>query len=622
MTASLQQMDEVLIPPSLLTKIGVEVADEKQGISEERINEALPKLREMFSRFREYPDELLDLVKDPNEKFNFYYYQRVFLRAAVRHRYFYGVFPRAYSKSFLSFLALYVRCILYPGAKLFIVSGGKEQAVKIATEKLEEIWKFFPALRAEVYEGTGPQASKIQRDHIQLKFKNGSSLDVVAARDSSRGGRRTGGLIEEVILVDGQMMSEVILPLMNVSRRAACGTVDPNDVTNKSQIYITTAGEKGTYSYDKLIQILIWSLVRPKESIILGGTWRIPVLHELLDKNFTRDLKEDGTYTEETFLREYESVWAGGTDGAYFDSDAYDRCRVLETPLTGAPTRMPKNSKFILSYDVGRTTDQSSCSVFYIEKNASGSYNKSLVNIYAFDKMHFKDQANSLKRIAMAFNAEKIIIDANGLGIGLVDFLTVKTEDEELSEILPAFGVDKTSDEKGNYRRFYREGGIYAGMLYLIKANESFNNEAHVLAKAQLANGKVRLLVSDKVAKYKLERTKEFREMTPDERIKRLKPHVMTSLLRDEMLNLKKKGDGQGVTLARTNLDIPKDKFSSFEYGLWYIRELEKKMTIRSVDLSELQLGPTTASKKRDRNSMLERLRSRKGGRKYSGTNR
>lgn len=30
--------------------------------------------------------------------------------------------------------------------------------------------------------------------------------------------------------------------MMNVSRRAANGTVDPNDRMNKSQIYITSAG--------------------------------------------------------------------------------------------------------------------------------------------------------------------------------------------------------------------------------------------------------------------------------------------------------------------------------------------------------------------------------------------
>ena len=36
----------------------------------------------------------------------------------------------------------------------------------------------------------------------------------------------------------------------------------------------TTAGWKGTFPYDKLIQLLIWQIVKPGQSIVLGGTWR------------------------------------------------------------------------------------------------------------------------------------------------------------------------------------------------------------------------------------------------------------------------------------------------------------------------------------------------------------
>ena len=96
------------------------------------------------------------------------------------------------SKSFLSIMALYLRCIFYPNSKLFIVSGGKEQSARIAQEKIEELWKFFPALKNEIIDQRGAKnSSSFQRDYIKLVFKNGSYLDIVAARQSSRGGRRT-----------------------------------------------------------------------------------------------------------------------------------------------------------------------------------------------------------------------------------------------------------------------------------------------------------------------------------------------------------------------------------------------------------------------------------------------
>lgn len=36
------------------------------------------------------------------------------------------------------------------------------------------------------------------KDYVTLKFRNGSQFDVVGALDSQRGGRRSGGLIDEV----------------------------------------------------------------------------------------------------------------------------------------------------------------------------------------------------------------------------------------------------------------------------------------------------------------------------------------------------------------------------------------------------------------------------------------
>ena len=73
---------------------------------------------------------------------------------------------------------------------------------------------------------------------------------------------------------------------MNVSRLCLDGTKHDEETLNKSQIYVTTAGYKNTFSYDKLIQILVWMITEPEKAIAMGGTWRIPVLMHLLDKNF------------------------------------------------------------------------------------------------------------------------------------------------------------------------------------------------------------------------------------------------------------------------------------------------------------------------------------------------
>ena len=103
-------------------------------------------------------------------------------------------------------------------------------------------------------------------------LKNGSKLDIIAAQQSSRGKRATGGLMEECILIDQTLLNEVIIPTMNVDRRLSDGTYNEEETINKSQIYVTTAGWKNSFAYEKLIQLLIQEITEPGSAIVLGGT--------------------------------------------------------------------------------------------------------------------------------------------------------------------------------------------------------------------------------------------------------------------------------------------------------------------------------------------------------------
>ena len=87
-------------------------------------------------------------------------------------------------------MVLMLRCILYPNSKLFVTTGGKEQAASITIAKIEEICKLIPALSNEINWERG--VSKKSKNDVKYIFKNGSSIDILAARESSRGQRRTG----------------------------------------------------------------------------------------------------------------------------------------------------------------------------------------------------------------------------------------------------------------------------------------------------------------------------------------------------------------------------------------------------------------------------------------------
>lgn len=163
------------------------------------------------------------------------------------------------------------------------------------SSKISEICRLIPAFQKEiVWDTRGTDARTRQtRDSVVYTFKNGSSLENLAATEKARGQRFTGGVLEECVTIDQDILNEVLIPTLNVERHIN-GKVDESEIANQSQVFITTAGYKNTYSYDKLIQLLCQSVARPDQAIILGGTWRTPVMERLLNKNFVKDLKMDG----------------------------------------------------------------------------------------------------------------------------------------------------------------------------------------------------------------------------------------------------------------------------------------------------------------------------------------
>lgn len=108
-----------------LLKLSEDSEGSKIGLSQERIDENIDEIRNRIAFYRQYPDLFVDFMKGEDSTFKFYFYQRVFLRVVMRHRYVYATFPRAYSKSFLSMMILMIRAILYPGSHLFVTTGGK-----------------------------------------------------------------------------------------------------------------------------------------------------------------------------------------------------------------------------------------------------------------------------------------------------------------------------------------------------------------------------------------------------------------------------------------------------------------------------------------------------------------
>ena len=551
---------------------------QKIGISPERVEAIKPVLRQYIGYWREYPDMFVDFLQTgvdgeiPKEGLRFFFYQRVFLRIALRYRQVYAVFPRGYSKSFLAVLSLMIRCILYPGAKLFSSAGGKSQAASILKEKVDELCKLVPALEREL--DLRPGKTRQSKDYCIYMFKNGSYFDNLTASEKTRGQRRHAGVLEECASMDGKILQEVLIPTMSISRKALDGTKVKDEALNKGELYITTAGQKASFAYQKLIAVLVKMITEPNAAFIIGGTYKILVLLGHYDKSFVQDQKKDETFNEAAFGREYESRWSGTVEDAFFNGDAFDRSRELETAENEYSNRSSVQSYYVVSVDVGRRGCDSVATVIKVVPQAMGESYKSLVNIKTFSDEHFEDQAIKIKKLYYKYKARRVIIDGNGLGIGLIDYMIKQQIDSATGDIYPPFGV--YNDEEGYYKK-YRTPNTEQEAMFIVKANAPLNTEAHSNVQAQLNSGKLKFLIEERIAKAKLLETKIGQNMTPEQRNERLMPYKLTDILRDEMLNLREENEGINIILKQANKRVKKDKFSAFEYGLYYIKLEEAK---------------------------------------------
>lgn len=178
--------------------------------------------------------------------------------------------------------------------------------------------------------------------------------------------------------------------------------------------------------------------------------------------------------------------------------------------------------------------------------------------------MHFEEQAIRLKRLFYKYKAKRIVIDANGIGAGLVDYMVKPQNDPVTGDVYPDFGVYGGTFESWDeeYRK-YRTENTEGDAMYLIKANAPINTEAHSITQNWLNANKLQFLIDERTAKQKLLGTAKGQAMSPEDRKIYLLPYTLTGVLREEMLNLREENEGINIILKQASKKIRKDKFSA-----------------------------------------------------------
>lgn len=126
-------------------------------------------------------------------RLHLFVFQQILLYFMMKSNLFCFIACRGLGKSFLTAVFCVVRCILYPGTKVIIVSGNKKQAGLIITEKIKEMKDKSPTLAKEIKrirEGDDPACF----------FRNGSYIRVSTSGDGARGARGNILIVENLLV--------------------------------------------------------------------------------------------------------------------------------------------------------------------------------------------------------------------------------------------------------------------------------------------------------------------------------------------------------------------------------------------------------------------------------------
>lgn len=148
-----------------------------------------------------------------------------------------------------------------------------------------------------------------------------------------------------------------------------------------------------------------------------------------------------------------------------------------------------------------------------------------------------------------------------------------ETYDPETAGFYPAYGFTNREEYDSLQPRNCPK------ILYGIKANAQINSDMHSILYTKVYSGLIDFLITEKEASTKLKATKAGQKMAPEAKVKRIMPHELTSILIDEIMNLRVKPTGVSnqIQVEQINKRTLKDKFSALEMGVYYAQQLENE---------------------------------------------
>jgi hypothetical protein len=486
-------------------------------------------------------------------------------------------------KTYLVSLFAVCRCILYPNSKIIACSATYKQGREIILKITDDFMQHSDLLRNEI------RRVAIGQNECAVYFKNGSFIRVVTANENSRGTRSNILIIDESRMISQKLVDTVLVP-MNASPRQPNYLSKPeySDMQEMNkQMYMSSAWYSSSEMYEKIKAYAANMLDANLNYFICDLPYQLSIKEGLLMREQIEQEMSEATFNSISFMMEREGLFYGAADDALFSFNDLDKQRVLVQGLHPLEyyrdnnLRVPEKQEGelrILSVDVAllasrkHDNDASALIIHSAVPTASHNYLDNIVMLDTKEGLITDELGLLIMRWFYQYDCDFTALDSNGIGLGVLDYIMSDRYD-------PVYGVQYGALNCINSPEMAERCKVKGApkVIYSIKANAKFNNDACLAFRSAIQNGYINLLINDQDADAELEKMRGYSKQTALMKEKLKLPYIQTSMLINELINLTH-DVSNGLVKVKEKSGMRKDRYSSAIYGYYVIQEQSKNL--------------------------------------------
>lgn len=281
-----------------------------------------------------------------------------------------------------------------------------------------------------------------------------------------------------------------------------------------------------------------------------------------------------------------ECIFYGDSDGAFYKYDDLSKCRKIKNaylPLSmyekrgiNVPELAPMERR-IMSVDVAlmaskRHNNDAAALWLNVAIPNGNAYTSNYVYLKTFEGMTTDELGITIMRYFYKYKCTDLVLDTQGNGLGVYDFIIKEQYDAETGETYEAMTSCNNQDMADRCKVKTANK-----VVWCIKASADFNSNSATSLRSAIMSGSINLLCNEFDAEDIIKKTPGYSKMSEVEKTELLLPYIQTSLAINEMINLEHEIVNNKVKLKERS-GMRKDRFSSIQYNNAILQELNIKL--------------------------------------------